>query len=555
MSSALEKLKDALFIDTAGGRDLTRIGQNFGIARPKYSPNDDGMYSAIIPKCGLGEKIIKKRIYEFLEVILGNKYKTFEDGTTTSVASTPLPTLEDTTKAWVPSSLIGNYAIDSDGNYWIIRDNTFQDLTLKYAFPSTESPDPTQPSPGEYKLAYRQPEWDAFEYFPGQITIMHKGLPVSSTSQGATYFQFPLSTDQFVSQSVATTDLLPMGVAYPIMDQAAPPLVADFSGTIEVGATLTQHHGRALATTITSVFHSTTNLDVSVAESLTFPDTSLDGTFGGAPKNYEIKVTHATTGVSYVFGVAQLNKATGRFVIEHPGGLPVDMPTGSAVELLVRSSSTTMTLKAQSSVVVAGPAHDYTFYPTPAHFYTASNDDLFPTGFNSTLAAQYTVEAAPADTYLGDYFVGTPTSTTTTGPTTAGVTDFVTVTSVATFPSEGFFTFSDGVNHEELYCIKSTVLGVDRLTIQQVLSPEPPQIAPLGTPYKIIPYTFQNSFLAGSTVTYVNILASVNEPSSLTVNGNSPVILTDGSGTKTTHIKQFFDLVKAAGVDVEFVPI
>lgn len=73
---ALGQLKDALSLRHADGRDLTRIGRNNAVSRPKFNATDDELYRKLIPKLSWSPKMVKKNFWDILEIFVGK----YEDG-------------------------------------------------------------------------------------------------------------------------------------------------------------------------------------------------------------------------------------------------------------------------------------------------------------------------------------------------------------------------------------------------------------------------------------------------------------------------------------------
>jgi len=72
-ASAVKLAKDAMFVDTAVDQWLTRLGANYGVARPAADPKNDALYSQMIQLCGLQPKVIKRITLQMLEVIFGTQ--------------------------------------------------------------------------------------------------------------------------------------------------------------------------------------------------------------------------------------------------------------------------------------------------------------------------------------------------------------------------------------------------------------------------------------------------------------------------------------------------
>lgn len=70
--SSLRFLKDALLLDTAEGRDLTRLGQNYGVPRPTFSSVSDDLFREVVSILAYQPKQVIKIMHDLLEVFLGS---------------------------------------------------------------------------------------------------------------------------------------------------------------------------------------------------------------------------------------------------------------------------------------------------------------------------------------------------------------------------------------------------------------------------------------------------------------------------------------------------
>lgn len=77
---ALKQVKDSIMLDTATGRDLTRLGQNYGVPRPRYNSASDDLFRTLIGILAWKPKMILSLIYELLETFFGTTagWKVFE---------------------------------------------------------------------------------------------------------------------------------------------------------------------------------------------------------------------------------------------------------------------------------------------------------------------------------------------------------------------------------------------------------------------------------------------------------------------------------------------
>ena len=66
----LEDVKDALFLDTAEGLDLTVVGGNEGVERPQYN-TADSLYRLLVPILGLSAKTTKTQTKKLIDAFFG----------------------------------------------------------------------------------------------------------------------------------------------------------------------------------------------------------------------------------------------------------------------------------------------------------------------------------------------------------------------------------------------------------------------------------------------------------------------------------------------------
>ena len=71
--SAIEQARDALFVDTAWGYYLTRIGTNHGVPRPDVDPDDDVRYRKIIQYLAWQPNTTIFTFYGLLESVFGTQ--------------------------------------------------------------------------------------------------------------------------------------------------------------------------------------------------------------------------------------------------------------------------------------------------------------------------------------------------------------------------------------------------------------------------------------------------------------------------------------------------
>ncbi|MBU1082793.1 MAG: hypothetical protein KKB59_20150 [Spirochaetes bacterium] len=73
-------MKDAILLDTAEGQFLTRLGQNYGVDRPKYNTTDDDLFRELVALLAWKPKMTLWLIYQLLEVFFGTSvgWKVFE---------------------------------------------------------------------------------------------------------------------------------------------------------------------------------------------------------------------------------------------------------------------------------------------------------------------------------------------------------------------------------------------------------------------------------------------------------------------------------------------
>jgi len=79
--SAVDSLRDMLFVDTSLGKFLTALGQNYRIRRPDLSPFDDDLYRRIIQAIACpGPKTLLSTLYFLLEAVFGSQGSLVTDG-------------------------------------------------------------------------------------------------------------------------------------------------------------------------------------------------------------------------------------------------------------------------------------------------------------------------------------------------------------------------------------------------------------------------------------------------------------------------------------------
>lgn len=71
--SAIQMAKDALYADTAEGKYLSLIGQNYNIRRPQLAPGNDEIYRRLIMAIGLLPKTILSTLYFVMEAVFGSQ--------------------------------------------------------------------------------------------------------------------------------------------------------------------------------------------------------------------------------------------------------------------------------------------------------------------------------------------------------------------------------------------------------------------------------------------------------------------------------------------------
>lgn len=69
--SAVEQLRDAIFLNTADGRDLTRLGRNAAVPRPRFNPADDELFRKLIPLASWAPKMVLSAMHKILTAFFG----------------------------------------------------------------------------------------------------------------------------------------------------------------------------------------------------------------------------------------------------------------------------------------------------------------------------------------------------------------------------------------------------------------------------------------------------------------------------------------------------
>ena len=69
----ITELKNALFSDSASGIDLTRLGRNYGVKRPKHNSLSDDLYRQVLQEIAWKPKTIPVRLHNMMEIIFGSK--------------------------------------------------------------------------------------------------------------------------------------------------------------------------------------------------------------------------------------------------------------------------------------------------------------------------------------------------------------------------------------------------------------------------------------------------------------------------------------------------
>ena len=513
---SLVQLKNAIFLDTAEDRDLTRIGYNFGIPRLKYSPNDDSVYRELIPKCGLSEKVIIKRIVEFLTVFLGEKYPSVLNSYATSVTaatSSALPVLTDTSLSLASDVYNGYRLVDAKDQEWVIVKTQSNNFSLRYRSPSTSTP-PTSPSLGSYKVTKPKVNWEVCDTRPGEITVEVFDKLKAKDARGATYLQYGGLTyiDSLAStiQELATTATVNTNLTGVVV-----------SGMVNSGLSLTEYNRHGFSSLSIGVSPGGGTLSLAAGEGGFFPETPLSPL-----PQYEIILTEVTTGATENATVVTRSGDTLTLLAGVTGGFSL----GSSVELKVTSSSMSNELKPSS---IAGDP-TIAFTTTPAHHKT-----FVGSSFYSFLTQTSYVAGTGTTTPLGDFFTTKSIVSTLSVDAVAGANS-ATLSSMTGLPNEGFFTFVNGATREEYYCERSG----STLAIQNVLTPA----------VSSIPTTFVSTFPAATTkVYYYDLPASVNEPSSKTANNNCPILLGGSGGALKTHLEEYMSFIKAAGVSFKII--
>lgn len=526
---ALRSLKNAIFADTADGRDLTRMGyNNYGIPRPLYDPKNDDLYRNLFPKCGLSEKVTVQRIVELLEVFLGEKYVTTINSISTSVTeatTSAAPILTDTSLALVPSTLQGLRLVDAKDQEWIIISNTAQSFSLRYRSPVVAST-PTVPAFGPYTVTKTMPRWEVCNMFPGQIVVDVLLDILAGTPEGSTFLQFPdpvTTTPSYYSfQDTIASSINALDINATVSNSHAG---VDLLGILYSGISLTQYFNYTQSHLSAAVTSGLSTFSVTTGEGNNFPTTPASF---GAVNFYELVLDDPTTGINETVTIR--NRTGDTFTVV--GTVAFSYTTATTVTLKILPAFTSNELKPSALV---GPT-DIQFPTTPAHY---TNDaPLFGAPTFSQMA-QFPLQAGTGtQTPVGDFFTAKNINHTLSTPLVSPGDTSCVLTGSAGFPLEGYFTFTDTAagTHETRYCLRSG----NTLTIQSVLDPPP----------TLIPNSFQNAYPAATTrVTYTDLAASVNEPSSLTTNNNAPIILGDFSGALLFHLEQFMKYVKASGIE------
>lgn len=69
-TSLIEQARDSMFLDTATGLHLSRVGQNYGVSRPLFAQSDE-ILRGLIPVLGYSEKITTRMVEKTLLVFFG----------------------------------------------------------------------------------------------------------------------------------------------------------------------------------------------------------------------------------------------------------------------------------------------------------------------------------------------------------------------------------------------------------------------------------------------------------------------------------------------------